>query len=132
MLEHGYLLDAVVEQHIAGRLATARLRHRDHTAVVVDLLFASCGIEPEMEMAENLEVLPGLVVPVATAGHLITMKLLARDDRTRPADADDLRTLAAVANQDDWEVAGRAAQLVTERGYQRDRNLLDALAELRS
>ena len=38
-------------------------------------------------------------MPVASTGHLIAMKLLARDDRRRPADYDDLRSLAEVATR---------------------------------
>lgn len=97
----------------------------------MDLLFASCGIEPEIVgSAQELEVLPDLVVPVARTGHLIVMKLLARDDRHRPADADDLRSLAAVADEADWTMARSAVRLITARGYNRDRNLDAVLAEL--
>ena len=71
------------------------IRRGDETGLVTDLLFASSGVEPEIvEAADDVEVLPGLVLPVATIGHLILMKLLARDDRCRPNDADDLRALA--------------------------------------
>jgi predicted nucleotidyltransferase len=66
--------------------------------VVADLLFASSGIEPEVvAAAEPLEIFPGVTAPVAQIGHLIALKLLARDDRTRPQDAVDLRALCDVA-----------------------------------
>jgi hypothetical protein len=55
-----------------------------------------------------LEILPGLRVPVATSGHLIALKILARDDRIRPQDRVDLVTLAAAAGPADIEQA-RAA-----------------------
>src|SRR5262249_57193065 len=59
--------------------------------VMVDVLFATAGIEPEIvAAAEVLEVLPGILMPVATAGHLVVLKLLARDDENRPQDATDL------------------------------------------
>ncbi len=65
---------------------------------VVDVLFASSGIEPEIvRSAEAIEILPGLVVPVARTGHLIALKLLARDDESRPQDLADLRSLHEVA-----------------------------------
>jgi hypothetical protein len=71
--------------------------------MIVDLLFASCGIEPEIaEGAETLEVLPKLLLPVASTGHLIAMKLLSRDDDTRPNDRADLMALAAKADDADW------------------------------
>jgi len=58
------------------------------------------------------------------------MKLLACDDQRRPADADDLVALAAVA-EEDWTVAATAVELIHERGFARGRDLVDALARLR-
>jgi hypothetical protein len=57
-------------------------------------------------------------------------KLLARDDRRRPADADDLRALAEVAGPGDRELAQRSVALIAERGYSRGRDLAASLAEL--
>ncbi|MDQ3468380.1 MAG: nucleotidyl transferase AbiEii/AbiGii toxin family protein [Actinomycetota bacterium] len=133
LVRRGYRTVAMVEQQATGRLATVRLtrapRERD---VVTDVLFASCGIEPEIvAAATDLEVVGGLMVPVASTGHLIAMKLLARDDRRRPADADDLRGLAEVAEEKDWTVAATAVALIDERGFARGRDLVDALARLR-
>ncbi len=128
----GYVPGTMVEQEATGRLATVRLTHHEDQGVVTDLLFASSGIEREIvEAAEQIEVLDGLVAPVATTGHLIAMKLLARDDRRRPADADDLRTLGEVADEDAWTIAHAAVQAISERGYDRGRDLSSALEELR-
>ena len=129
----GYEVLAIVEQEAAGRLSTVRLiRRGDEAGLVTDLLFASSGVEPEIvEAADDVEVLPGLVLPVATIGHLIVMKLLARDDRRRPNDADDLRALATEATPADWEQALQAAQLVHERGFGRERDLVELVDELR-
>lgn len=45
----GYEIEGVVEQDAVGRLATARLRRSaEPTSPVIDLLFASSGIEPEI------------------------------------------------------------------------------------
>lgn len=129
----GYEVRALVEQEAVGRLATARLVHADSGALVTDLLFASSGIESEVVSgAEVLRVLPDLVLPVASVGHLIAMKLLARDDRNRPADADDLASLMSVANVDDWATAERAIGQIIERGYARGRDLRRSLADLRT
>lgn len=129
----GYEVLAIVEQEAAGRLSTVRLvRRGDEAGLVTDLLFASSGVEPEIvEAADDVEVLPGLVLPVATIGHLIVMKLLARDDRRRPNDADDLRSLAAEATPADWEQALQAARLIHERGFDRERDLVELVDELR-
>ena len=132
LLQRGYFAAAAVEQEATGRLATVRLGDGSGAGVVVDLLFASCGIEPEIvAAADELAVVSGLVLPVASVGHLLAMKLLARDDRRRPLDADDLRALQAIAAQDDWEVAERAVQLIVDRGYARGRDLPRALQVLR-
>lgn len=105
---------------------------RDSTGeVVVDLLFASSGVEPEIAAAaDRLEILPGLEVPVATVGHLLVTMLLARDDDTRPQDAADLRALRAAAGSDDLNEARTTVALVTERGYARRRDLAAALRDL--
>lgn len=131
--QRGYEVLAVVEQEATGRMSTVRLiRRGDRSGLVTDLLFASSGFEPEVvEAADHVEVLPGLVLPVATVGHLIVMKLLARDDRRRPADADDLRALGSVASSDDWKQARHAVTLVHARGYERGRDLAALLDDLR-
>ncbi len=129
----GYHPTAVMEQEAIGRLATVRLERMDEpSGFVVDLLFASSGIEPEIVAAADLmEVLTGLTLPVASTGHLIAMKLLARDDRRRPTDADDLRALSEVAQPSDWDVAANAVRAITARGFHRGRDLSAALDELR-
>ena len=128
----GYGVVALVEQEATGRLSTVRLGHGAADGVVVDLLFASCGIEPEIvASAEQVTVVSGLALPVASVGHLIAMKLLARDDRRRPLDADDLRSLRAIAHDRDWAVAADAVALIGERGYARGRDLHAALNTLR-
>lgn len=124
---------AAVEQDAVGRLATVRLMPTGASPAgsVLDVLFASSGIEDEMvDLAEELEVIPGLVVPVARAGHLVALKLLARDDERRPQDAADLRALRSALNDRDRDLAFRAVGLIAARGYARGRNLradLDAL-----
>lgn len=126
LLTQQYHLLASVEQDAARRLAAVRLGATADTAanVVVDLLFASCGIEPEIaEAAEEIEILPDLVAPVATTAHLIAMKLLARDDDRRPQDRSDLRALVDAASPQDIQDARKAIELITLRGFHRDRDL---------
>jgi hypothetical protein len=71
LLAQRYRLLASVEQQQTGRLATVRLACPVGDGdVVVDLLFASSGIEPEIiQAADNTEVVPGLDLPIATTGH---------------------------------------------------------------
>jgi hypothetical protein len=73
----GYQPAETLEQDYVERLSGVRLEHAG-SDVVVDLLFASSGIEGEVVSgAARLEVLPGLSVPVAATGHLIALKVLA-------------------------------------------------------
>lgn len=83
-------------------------------------------------MAETLEILPGFSVPVARTGHLIALKLLARDDRQRPQDFDDLQALLREAGDQDLREAREALQLIGERGYHRGRKLIESLDQLLS
>jgi predicted nucleotidyltransferase len=131
LVTDGYALFSSVE-HDNGRLATARMaREFDGVDVVVDLLFASSGIEAEVaQAAELLEIAPGLSLPVATIGHLIALKVLARDDVTRPQDLADLRALLAAASAEDLDLARQAVALVAARGFNRGRDLGKALEEL--
>jgi len=131
LIADGYELLAAVEQDETGRLATVRLSSPPGGEVVVDLLFASSGIEPEIaRSAEPTEIVPGLTLPIATTGHLIALKLLARDDQSRPQDLTDLRALRAVATPEDLAAAERAARLISSRGFNRGRDLTAALKEV--
>ena len=119
----GHEMYASVEQTDTGRLATSRLRLRE--GQLVDLIFASSGIEFEIvEQAEVLEVLPGINVRVASVGHLIALKLLDRDDETRPQDVVDLRSLVAAADAADLGTARRSTDAIVTRGYGRGRDLV--------
>lgn len=130
----GYRVLSALEHQTKGRLATVRLvpPREEPGGVLVDLMFASCGIEPEVaRKAEELEITPGLLVPVACIGHLLAMKVLARDDRRRPQDLDDIRTLLLEATEADLEDARQAMRLIEIRGYGRGRRLVARLERLR-
>ncbi|HEX3343598.1 MAG TPA: nucleotidyl transferase AbiEii/AbiGii toxin family protein [Polyangiaceae bacterium] len=129
----GFRVLAALEQEAARRLATVRVvpPGEDAGGVVVDLLFASSGIEPELvARAERMEILPGLTVPVARIGHLLALKVLARDDRRRPQDLDDLRALLREAEEADVAEARTALTLIEARGFQRERRLREAFEQL--
>ncbi|MGH7277846.1 MAG: hypothetical protein ACREJG_04085 [Candidatus Rokuibacteriota bacterium] len=96
----------------------------------LDALFASSGIEAEVvTAADALDVLPGLRAPVATSGHLIALKVLARDDRMRPQDRVDLVALVAAATPADLAQAREALALIEQRGFHRGKNLAAELEE---
>lgn len=126
LVQDGWRIDAVTEQEAVERLATVRLipPRAIGTAAVVDLLFASSGIEAELVRdAEPLEVLPDVAVPVATVAGLIVLKVLAASS-ARPQDEADLVALIGASNTADREQARRLATLVVERGFHRDRDLV--------
>jgi len=88
---HGLVPFSLVEQVATGRLATARLR--DQRGMICDLLIATTGIESRIVRgASRLEVSDGLVLSVASAEHLLAMKILSWDDE-RPQDLVDIRAL---------------------------------------
>jgi predicted nucleotidyltransferase len=126
----GYEVVASVEQEVVGRLATVRLRPMDagDGDPVLDLLFASSGIEHEIVAdADIVEVVPGLELPVARAGHLVALKLLSEAD-SRPQDAADLAAIRQHLSSEELERARGAVRLIAERGYNRGRDLVEDLA----
>ena len=122
----GYGIEAIIEQAAVGRLATARLiRFSQPQPPVIDLLFALSGIEPEIVAeSERMELLPNLTLGVARTGHLIALKIRSRDDLTRPQDLVDLRALGRVASATELARTRHSLMLITNRGYDRGRNLL--------
>jgi predicted nucleotidyltransferase len=129
----GYRATDVIEHEPTARLATARLSHRQQAPVVIDLLFASSGIEKEVvQEAVEVEVFEGVRVPVAALPHLMAMKILARDDRTRPQDYDDLVALMRRASPIETVHARRLLTLIEERGFARGRDLVAALEQVLS
>jgi hypothetical protein len=127
----GYEIAALVDQEAAHRLATVRLIPPGVPSLVVDLLFASSGIEPEIvRAAELLDVIEGAPLPVATIPHLIATKVLSRDDGRRPQDRVDLVALLKVAQPSDIAAAQTALGLIHNRGFHRGKDLLKELDSL--
>lgn len=129
---HDYHIESIVEQDAVGRLATVRLtRSTDLQPPVVDLLFASSGIEPEVVAeAEPIELLPNLTIRVARTSHLIALKVLSRDDLRRPQDLVDLRALLRVASSAELVRARQSLALIAARGYHRGRDLMSEMDTL--
>jgi hypothetical protein len=116
----GYNPVEVIEQDYVERLSGVRLAH-DGLDVVVDLLFASSGIENEVVAgADRLEVLPGLIAPVATTAHLIALKILAG----RSQDLVDLGYLIRAASPADLDAARDAVKLIQIRGFNREQDVV--------
>jgi predicted nucleotidyltransferase len=127
----GFRATGHLEQEATGRLATVRVTETAASAPVIDLMFASTGIEREIvDAAEDLEALPGMTVPVARLPHLLALKVLARDDRARPQDSGDARALVDRAEPGDLDEARRLLGMITARGFARGRDLDAELARV--
>jgi predicted nucleotidyltransferase len=125
LVAEGFALKLSLEQQALGRLASVRLLPpgQSEWGIVIDLLFTSCGIEPEIcRDAERLEIAPQLTVPVAQAGHLVAMKVLALAP-DRPQDAVDLHALVPQLSVEDRRRAIDAVALIEARGANRGRAL---------
>lgn len=132
LVGRGYRVVATVEHDTKSRLATARMVSpgEETSGIVVDLLFASSGIESEIvAQSDVIEVVAGLRVPVARTEHLLAVKLLAVDER-RPQDAADIAALIREMDGPAIDRAREALLLIAERGYNRERNLVADLEEL--
>lgn len=128
MRQKGYAIREVLEEKSANRLATVRLISPvdDPSGIYVDLLFASIGIEDlVVASADELEVFPRTLIPVAKLGHLLALKVLAN----RPQDQMDGARLILAASESEIRRAREALKLIAARGYARDEGR-DLQAEL--
>jgi Nucleotidyl transferase AbiEii toxin, Type IV TA system len=117
----GYSPLASVEHQTQGRLATIRLFSPQ--GVVVDLLFASSGIEDRIiGRATRLDMGAAGIVPVANAEELLAMKLLSMSN-TRLQDRIDAQRLFQFVPALDLEVVRSHLRLITERGFARGQDL---------
>jgi len=132
LVARGFVLLLSLEQRAIGRLATVRLSPPGEPAegVVIDLLFASTGIEADIcAAADSMEVADGVVIPVATAGHLLVMKLLSRS-ADRPQDEIDVRGLLGALTAEDRRRATAGARQIERVGANRGKSLVADLATL--
>jgi hypothetical protein len=133
LLAEGYRVVATLEQEARGRLATVRLSPPGESVpgVVVDLLFASSGVEGEIvAAAERVEIGEQLVFPVARIDALLALKVLSRDDNERPQDVADLRSLLKTATAGDIEGAKNLLRTIESRGFARGRRLIEEFDRL--
>lgn len=121
--------EGVLEDELTGRLWTMRLIAPGDEAngTVVDLLFASSGIEREIvDAAERIQVFAGLAVPVVRTGHLLALKVLAR----RPQDLMDVQAILEMLDPTELDRARHALDLISRRGRDRGRDLVGELENL--
>lgn len=121
-----FTIDTLIEQTAMNRLATVRLRPPPsyETGLLLDILFFSSGIEKEIcEEAERIECLPGFTAPVAKIEHLLALKILARDDDSRPQDAADIHALIEESSDSTLSRTRALLRLIEERGCHREKDL---------
>ncbi|MCG8555703.1 MAG: nucleotidyl transferase AbiEii/AbiGii toxin family protein [Proteobacteria bacterium] len=124
----GYVPIATVEHEATQRLSTVRLKAS--TGMKIDLLFASCGIEREVVARATPVELPEVgFVPVAEPEELLAMKVLSMSER-RLQDRLDAQRLVTRNPGLDIERVRDNLRLITERGYNRQRDLAKALTAL--
>jgi predicted nucleotidyltransferase len=124
----GYVVVALVEHDERKRLATVRLR--SPSAIVVDLLAASSGIEEEVVERATPVAIEGVgAIPVARAEELLAMKILSMTD-SRPQDRIDAVNLLAVNPTLDLGSVRDLLRRIADRGFHRGQDLaakLDAV-----
>ena len=132
LLREGFVVSATLDHDVLRRLATVRLVPPGETVdgVIVDLLFASSGIEPEIcGAAEPIEIGADVVVPVARTGHLLAQKVLSRGP-DRLQDDIDIQALMAVADEEERDRCRQALRFIERRGANRGKDLLTEFQSL--
>ncbi|MGH2633774.1 MAG: nucleotidyl transferase AbiEii/AbiGii toxin family protein [Tepidiformaceae bacterium] len=125
LLGLGYRTAMILEDPETRKLSTVRLFAPlvDERELLFDLLMRTCGIEHEViSSATDVMVVPALTVPTATLAHLLAMKTLSTSD-LRPNDLPDIQSLVDVATDADIVTARDALRLMTERGFNREKDL---------
>jgi hypothetical protein len=121
----GYEPLAVVEETTHGRLAIVRLR--SPSAVVVDLLAASSGIEAEIvDRASPVILDPIGPIPVARVEDLLALKVLSMADR-RLQDRIDAVNLIRYNPGIDLDSVRLSLEQIKRRGYDRGQDLGEKL-----
>lgn len=120
----GFLIAYYLEKEEDGSLMTVRLTTGGEIGLFIDLLFATSGIEREVIAdATDSEPFPGIVVKLAATSSLIAMKVLSADWKVRPQDVLDIQQLLEVAETTDIARSRQLLDLITQRGYNRNKDL---------
>ena len=130
LISKDYELRELFQQKSSGEIITCRMAPRNQAGIMIDFLFKTSGIEPEIvREAEIFEVSPGQHLSVAKLGHLVAMKILSRR-ANRPQDEIDLKHLINIIDSTELELARKSIALITTRKKNENRDLESELAEL--
>ncbi len=121
----GYTALATVEHETQGRLSTARLS--SPLGVIVDLMFASSGLEREIVDRATEIVVEGIGgIRVARAEELLSMKVLSTSP-TRLQDTIDAHNLIAFNPDLRIDEVRQNLTTIIKRGFSRGENLMAKL-----
>jgi hypothetical protein len=126
-----YLQQPLLQEKGTGRLMGVRLLApvEAEEDLIVDLLFGIAGVEAEIVAAARmLELARGIRVPVARAGHVLALKVLAG----RPIDQADAQRLLATLSTEELQRAKETLDLISRRGFDEGKDLFGSLARLMS
>jgi len=124
LISFGYRAEVLLEDDDSGRLATVRMISAGEREIFVDLLFDSAGVESEVvESSSKVEIFPGLALQVASRSSLIALKVLSANPKTRIKDIIDLQNLLSAASPTEVEDARALLDRITQRGYNRNKDL---------
>lgn len=133
MKDRGFIIDKIFEHKPTNSLALVILNSPKNEKIPfrLDLLFMQTGIEKEVvDNSIVFDIDNNKSLRVASKGYLIALKTLSMDDTTRPQDRLDLKNLLKIATEKDLKLAREAIRLITNRGFNQSKNLLDQLKEL--
>ena len=132
MFGRGFELHMQIEQKTDGRLATCRLTHRDDPgSTIVDLFFASSGIEHEVIAAADMVALTDSIeLPVVQSEDLIVLKLLAVANRRNAQDTQDVVNLLQMVDPERLDRTRMLIRLVSHRRPQSGKNLQAVFEQL--
>ena len=120
----GYYPETLINQTTANKIATVRMLSQSEDSIYLDLLFASSGIEAEVvQSATKVELISNLQINIADIPSLIALKTLSANDSIRIQDKVDLKNLLSDAKDSEVTQAEKLLELITERGYNRNKNL---------
>lgn len=133
----GFTPVELLQRRSNGAISTVRLLSAEFPGVYLDLLLSTCGIENEViTYATPIEILPGLVIPVATIPSLVAMKILSCGYKNRRQDVLDLEHLISDASLSELTQAESLVELMISRGFGAERDLRkvlrDFISEIRS
>ena len=121
----------LLEHKVHKVISTVRLLSDEFPGVYLDILFSTTGIEHEIvKSSEEIEILDGISLKVASISSLIAMKVLSCTNEKRRQDLLDLDNLINSATRIEIDESMRLVRLIVERGFNHGKNLEEVFLKL--